>query len=116
MRQRLPFAVDAVSFLGSASLLTGLPSRRPDGRQAGDGRQSDDGRQTDDEAGDGRAEHGVRGLLRDTWAGLRLLGGHRILRSLMVVVAVLGVGQQAVSAVLVVYAERRLGLRPTDTA
>ncbi|OLZ63806.1 hypothetical protein AV521_38065 [Streptomyces sp. IMTB 2501] len=92
--QPLPFAVDAVSFLGSALLLMGLPSRRPDGRQAGDG----------------RAERGVRGLSRDTWAGLRLLGGHRILRRLMVVVAVLGVGQQAVYAVLVVYVERRLGL------
>ncbi|MEU6665891.1 MFS transporter [Streptomyces sp. NPDC046727] len=92
--QPLPFAVDAVSFLVSALLLTGLPSTRPGGRQADDG----------------PAEHGVRGLLRDTWAGLRLLGGHRILRRLMVVVAVLGVGQQAVYAVLVVYVERRLGL------
>ncbi|MFK0292737.1 hypothetical protein ACIQU6_19965 [Streptomyces sp. NPDC090442] len=47
-------------------------------------------------------------MLRGTWAGLRLLGHHRVFRRLMVVVAVLGVGQQVVYAVLVVYVERRL--------
>ncbi|MER6348678.1 MFS transporter [Streptomyces sp. NPDC001595] len=94
--QPLPFVVDAVSFLGSGLLLLRLPSKRPGGHGT-------DG---------GPADRGVRGLLRDTWSGLRLLGGHRVLRRLMVVVAVLGVGQQAVYAVLVVYVDRGLGLPP----
>ncbi|MFF4016037.1 MFS transporter [Streptomyces sp. NPDC001843] len=83
-----PFAVDALTFLASALLLRGLPTCAPGER----------------------AERGTAGLLRGTWAGLRLLGGDRVLRRLMVVVAVLGVGQQAVYAVLVVYVEGELGL------
>ncbi|MCX5265893.1 MFS transporter [Streptomyces sp. NBC_00199] len=83
-----PFAVDAFTFLASALLLRGLPACAPGER----------------------AERGTAGLLRGTWAGLRLLGGDRVLRRLMVVVAVLGVGQQAVYAVLVVYVEGELGL------
>ncbi|MEU7561862.1 MFS transporter [Streptomyces eurythermus] len=86
--QPWPFAVDAVTFLGSALLLRGLPRYGPGER----------------------TERGVAGLLRGTWAGLRLLGGNRVLRRLMAVVAVLGVGQQAVYAVLVVYVEGKLGL------
>ncbi|MFI9804147.1 MFS transporter [Streptomyces sp. NPDC052301] len=92
--QPWPFAADAVTFLGSALLLRRLPPLAPY-------------RRTD---GADRTERGVAGLVRDTWAGLRLLSGHRILRRLMVVVAVLGVGQQAVYAVLVVYVEAELGL------
>ncbi|MDQ1049655.1 MFS transporter [Streptomyces sp. V4I2] len=89
--QPLPFVLDAVTFLASALLLTGLPEQaRAEGAET--------------------AGKGVGGLLRDTWAGLRLLGRHRVFRRLMVVVAVLGVGQQAVYAVLVVYVARRLGL------
>ncbi|CAL9280973.1 MFS transporter [Streptomyces sp. enrichment culture] len=88
------FAVDAATFLGSALLLRGLPRCGPQERPEGDG----------------RTERGVAGLLRGTWAGLRLLGGDRVLRRLMAVVAVLGVGQQAVYAVLVVYVAGELGL------
>ncbi len=92
--QPLPFLMDAVTFLLSALLLARLPERVPGARS--------------EEAG--RAGRGGRGLLHDTWAGLRLLGRHPVLRRLMVVVAVLGVGQQAVYAVLVVYVGQRLGL------
>ncbi|WP_163010849.1 MFS transporter [Streptomyces dangxiongensis] len=56
--QPWPFAVDAVTFLGSALLLRGLPLGAPGER----------------------TEHGVAALLRGTWAGLRLLGGDRVLR------------------------------------
>jgi predicted MFS family arabinose efflux permease len=88
----LPFLLDGATFLASALLLTGLPERAaPD-------------------AADG--EQGIRSLLRGTWAGLRFLAHDRVLRPLMGVVAVLGVGQQAVYAVLVVYVEQRLHLRP----
>ncbi|MFJ8539429.1 MFS transporter [Streptomyces sp. NPDC093591] len=92
--QPLPFLLDAVTFLVSALLLRRLPERAPGARSEDAERAGEDG----------------RGLLHDTWAGLRLLGRHRVFRRLMVVVAVLGVGQQAVYAVLVVYVERRLGL------
>ncbi|MFE7612316.1 MFS transporter [Streptomyces celluloflavus] len=92
--QPWPFAADAVTFLGSALLLRGLPARVPDERADGEE----------------RTKRGIAGLLRGTWAGLQLLGGHRVLRRLMVVVAVLGVAQQAVYAVLVVYVEGKLGL------
>lgn len=87
----LPFLVDGVTFLASALLLMGLPSRAAHEEAGGD-------------------ERGLRSLLRGTWAGLRFLGRDEVLRRLMVVVAVLGVGQQAVYAVLVVYVERELGL------
>ncbi|MER7736625.1 MFS transporter [Streptomyces erythrochromogenes] len=87
----LPFLLDGVTFLASALLLMGLPSRTAPSER-------------------GVGERGLRSLLRDTWAGLQFLGRDQVLRRLMVVVAVLGVGQQAVYAVLVVYAERRLGL------
>lgn len=87
----LPFLLDGVTFLASALLLMGLPSRAAHARAGAD-------------------ERGLRGLLRGTWAGLRFLGRDQVLRRLMVVVAVLGVGQQAVYAVLVVYVERKLGL------
>ncbi|GHK05953.1 hypothetical protein SY2F82_77500 [Streptomyces sp. Y2F8-2] len=89
----LPFFLDGVTFLVSALLLLGLPERTA-------------------HTGAGVGERGVRSLLRGTWAGLRFLGQDRVLRRLMVVVAVLGVGQQAVYAILVVYVERRLGLPP----
>ncbi|MEU3725066.1 MFS transporter [Streptomyces sp. NPDC031705] len=87
----LAFLLDGLTFLASAMLLTGLPARAAPG-------------------GEGAGERGPRSLLRATWAGLRFLGRDGVLRRLMVVVAVLGVGQQAVYAVLVVYVERRLGL------
>ncbi|MFF4185146.1 MFS transporter [Streptomyces sp. NPDC001691] len=89
----LPFLADGLTFLASALLLTTLPERPAPGG-------------TEDH------ERGLRGLVRGTWAGLRFLGQDRTLRRLMVVVAVLGVGQQAVYAVLVVYVEQRLGLPP----
>ncbi|MFD9368854.1 MFS transporter [Streptomyces sp. NPDC060020] len=88
----LPFLLDGVTFLASALLLMGLPSRTAPSQEAG------------------ADERGLRSLLRGTWAGLRFLGRDQVLRRLMVVVAVLGVGQQAVYAVLVVYVERELGL------
>ncbi|MFF3676007.1 MFS transporter [Streptomyces sp. NPDC002120] len=88
----LPFLLDGVTFLASALLLMGLPSRTAPSEEAG------------------AEERGLRSLLRGTWAGLRFLGRDQVLRRLMVVVAVLGVGQQAVYAALVVYVERKLGL------
>ncbi|WP_159040694.1 MULTISPECIES: MFS transporter [unclassified Streptomyces] len=87
----LPFLLDGVTFLASALLLMGLPSRTAPSESGAD-------------------ERGLRSLLQGTWAGLRFLGRDQVLRRLMVVVAVLGVGQQAVYAVLVVYVERKLGL------
>ncbi|MDO0915973.1 MFS transporter [Streptomyces sp. DT2A-34] len=92
--QPLPFLLDALTFAASALLLTGLAKRASGARQGGGG---------------GRRQR-VRGVLRDTWTGLALLGRHRVFRRLMVVVAVLGVAQQAVYAVLVVYVVSRLGL------
>ncbi|WP_328551038.1 MFS transporter [Streptomyces sp. NBC_00358] len=88
----LPFLLDGATFLASALLLTGLPNKAAPATADG--------------------EWGMRSLLRGTWAGLRFLARDRVLRPLMVVVAVLGVGQQAVYAVLVVYVEQRLHLRP----
>ncbi|MFF1407730.1 MFS transporter [Streptomyces sp. NPDC058294] len=87
----LPFLLDGATFAASALLLMNLPERTG-------------------HTGPGAGERGVRHLLRDIWAGLRFLGRDRVLRRLMMVVAVLGVGQQAVYAILVVYAEQRLGL------
>ncbi|WP_369355099.1 MFS transporter [Streptomyces sp. cg2] len=92
--QPLPFLLDAATFLASALLLAGLVARAVRARWNGDREQS---------RGDG-------GVLHGTWAGLRMLARHRVFRRLMVVVAVLGVGQQAVYAVLVVYVVNRLGL------
>ncbi|MGW0082542.1 MFS transporter [Streptomyces sp. NPDC003393] len=92
--QPLPFLLDALTFLGSAALLRSLPTRAW-------GVRAD---------GDERARRGIAGVLRDSWAGLALLARHMVFRRLMVVVAVLGIGQQAVYAILVVYVERRLGL------
>ncbi|MFJ8364559.1 MFS transporter [Streptomyces sp. NPDC093984] len=89
----LPFLLDGVTFLASALLLMGLPERTA-------------------HTGSGAGERGVRRLVRDTWSGVRFLGRDQVLRRLMMVVAVLGVGQQAVYAVLVVYVEQRLGLPP----
>jgi len=56
----------------------------------------------------GRLTLGV--VLADTWAGLTLLARHLVLRRLVLVVALLGVAQQAVYGILVLYVTDELGL------
>jgi MFS family permease len=90
----LPFLLDATTFLVSAWVLRGLAGWLPRRQGAG----ADDGRPT------------ARRVLRDMRAGLRVLVETPVLRRLVAAVVVLGVAQQAVYAVLVVYVTRTLGL------
>jgi predicted MFS family arabinose efflux permease len=88
----IPFAVDALSFLGGVLLLARVPSpARPTVDNAGEPKP-DDG--------------GVRG-------GLRLLWRDRVLRVLALCIFVMNVTLSATLAVLVLYAGERLGLGPT---
>lgn len=77
-----PFAVDAVSFVGSAVLIASIHGRfRPD-------RGADAGR-------------GMAALWREIGAGVRWLTRHRLLRALALLVATINVAITAGSAVLV---------------
>jgi MFS family permease len=82
-----PFAVDAVSFAGSAALLTGLPRRQP--------RMEKRGRR---EAG---SERGVT-------AGLRWLSRHQLLRIVVLMLAVSGFCGQMGAATFVLFATQTL--------
>lgn len=89
--QPLPFLLNALTFLASAVLLRGLPEPRP-------------------AAGPPRGRLTARVVLADTWAGLLLLARDLVLRRLVLVVALLGIAQQAVYGILVLYVTRELGL------
>ena len=89
----LPFALDALTFLVSAVLLTGLrlrerfvPHRPPPGTPV------------------------VRGLLADLTTGARWLWRHRLLRALATMAAAFNLVSGATLGVLVVHAHRALGL------
>lgn len=81
-----PFAVDVASFAGSAALLTGLPRSRP-----GADRQ---GRQP-------ASAHGAT-------AGLRWLSGHRLLRIVVVMLAVSGFCSRLGTGAFVLFATQTL--------
>ena len=85
-----PFAVDAVSFAGSAALLSGLPSQRPD--------QRPDGQRATRRGGAGIS------------AGLRWLARHRLLRIVAVMLAVSNFSSQLGMATLVLFATQDLGV------
>ena len=83
----IPYAFDAVSFVGSSVLLARIRGRFTVERT------------------------GPRPSLRaDIAAGLRWLGGHRLLRGLAIVTGVLNLVFMAVEVVLVLVAQERLGL------
>jgi MFS family permease len=82
-----PFAVDAASFAGSARLLKGLPRSRPRTGERGSRETSSEG--------------GAR-------AGLRWLSRHRLLRIVVVMLAVAGFSTSMGSATLVLYATQTL--------
>ena len=83
----LPFAVDTVSFAGSAALLAGLPrTDRP-----------------------GASPVPVRSAIVE---GLRWLAGHRLLRTLAVLLGVNNFCNQLGQATLVLFATRSLGVPP----
>jgi MFS family permease len=83
----LPLAVDTVSFAGSAALLAGLPRT---GRPGADPAP-------------------VRSAIAE---GLRWLAGHRLLRTLAVLLGVNNFCNQLGQATLVLFATRTLGVRP----
>ncbi|GGS37538.1 MFS transporter [Streptomyces nojiriensis] len=89
----LPFLLNATTFLASALVLFGLVERVPRAGQTSEGHRLT-----------------VGAVLRDTWAGLRLLGQNLTLRRLVLIVAVLGIAQQMVYGILVVYVTGPLGL------
>ena len=82
-----PFAVDAASFAGSAVLLTGLPRSQP--RTEKQGRRK-------------------TGLGRGVTAGVRWLGRHRLLRIVVVMLAVSGFSGQLGTATFVLFATQTL--------
>jgi MFS family permease len=84
-----PFAVDVASFAGSAALLTGLPRTRP-----GVGKQ---GRRQPESA----QAQGVT-------AGLRWLSGHRLLRIVVVMLAVSGFCSRLGAGAFVLFATQTL--------
>lgn len=84
----VPFAVDALSFLGGVLLLVRVPSPPPPAPT------------------DGAERSGVRN-------GLRLLWRDRVLRVLALCIFVMNVTLSATMAVLVIYAGERLGLGAT---
>jgi MFS family permease len=87
----VPFALDALSFAGSAALL---------GRVRGQFRPHD-------------PAAGTRSLRRDIVEGVRWLAGHRLLRSLALLGSVVNAALAAQEAVLVVLATGRLHLSAT---
>lgn len=86
----VPFAVDGVSFVGSALCLFGL-GRKPDQPAAGTSR-------------------GMRSLLRDTKEGLVWYRQSHRLVVITATVSVLAFSQAMVSAIMVLFALERLGL------
>ena len=81
-----PFAVDVASFAGSAALLTGLPRSRPGADKQG------------------RQPEFARGVT----AGLRWLSGHRLLRIVVVMLAVSGFCSRLGAGAFVLFATQTL--------
>jgi len=99
----LPFAIDAVSFAVAAVLLHGLVTARPMSRS--------------DRPGGGSTIAAVRGprlrsiygqLLSDIREGLRWLTGHRLLRSLCVVLGLANFAVYLTQGILVLFAVEKL--------
>jgi MFS family permease len=86
----IPFAVDAVSFGASSALVAAIPGRRGGGEAPAAGRRT--------------------GLRAEIAEGLRWLFAHRVLRALAVLVAGLNILAAARGAILVLFAQERLGL------
>jgi MFS family permease len=89
----VPFGIDALTFLVSAALLATLRPMRPSARR-------------EPVAG----EKVLRGLLADMVTGARWLLRHKLLANLAVTAAMLNLVTSGALAVLVVYADRELGL------
>jgi Na+/melibiose symporter-like transporter len=86
----VPFAADAVSFLASSALIAGIRGRfHP-------------------EAGPGPRRR--RSLRAEIGEGLRWLASHRLLRALAVLVGVVNLVFMAGESILVLFAQRKLGL------
>ena len=90
----IPFAVDAVSFGVSSALVAAIPGRRaargPGGASAATGRRT--------------------GLGAEIAEGLRWLFAHRVLRAMAVLVAGVNILWTAHDAIMVLFAQERLGL------
>lgn len=87
VRAALPFGLDAVSFAGSAALLAGLPrATRPRPRQPG-------------------SDHRMRTQIAE---GVRWLAGHRLLRTVAVLLGVSNFSSQMGQATLVLLATQTL--------
>ena len=92
----LPFGVDALSFAASSALVASIPARRaaPAGSE-GEAPTSVDQRAS---------------LRAEVAEGLRWLAGHRVLRAMAVLTAGVNLLSVAHGAVLVLFAQQRLGL------
>jgi MFS family permease len=91
----IPFAVDAASFGASSALVAAIPSRRATGNSGGKASAAT-GRRTS--------------LLAEIAEGLRWLFAHRVLRAMAVLVAGVNVVSTAFDAIMVLFAQERLGL------
>jgi Na+/melibiose symporter-like transporter len=89
----IPFAVDAVSFGASSALVAAIPGRRA---AHSTGEASANGRRTS--------------LRAEVAEGLRWLFAHRVLRAMAVLVAGVNIVLTGSDAILVLFAQERLGL------
>jgi MFS family permease len=111
----LPFTVDAISFVVSSALVAAIPSRRAR-RRAGHGPATGITGATGASgagqlASSSPPASGARpSLTADIREGLRWLYHHRLLRTLALLVAAVNLLWSAPSAVMVLYAQERLGL------
>lgn len=89
LTRAVPFVVDAVSFAASSALIAAIPGRFASERPAGAGRSS---------------------LRADIARGVAWLMGHRLLRTIVVMNGVTNLALTAGDAILVLFAQRQLGL------
>jgi len=92
----LPFGVDAVSFAAGSALVASIPGRRAAPDRSGGDAGSSVGRQAS--------------LRADIAEGLRWLVRHRVLRAMAVLAAGVNLLSVAHGAILVLFAQERLGL------
>jgi MFS family permease len=103
----LPFGVEAASYLASAGLLTGLRPRRDTTTVTPAGPSSDQA------PGDAARLSPLGRMWADTVEGVRWLRGHRLLRTLAVVLGVNTFANQMAMTILVLFATQTLGVSRT---